>query len=96
MSRLFLRGLPIVESHLYKTRFISLKNASARRASTLSTIHKRNISHNQSGINKDARQTVPVEIFNSSIITHQATRKRLLPICKSIVDEDDSYSPIFY
>lgn len=95
MSRLFLRGLPIVESHLYRTRFISLKNASVRRASTLSSI-KRNISHNQSGINKDARQTVPVEIFNSSIITHQATRKRLLPICKSIVDEDDSYSPIFY
>ena len=95
MSRLFLRGLPIVESHLYRARFISLKNASARRASTLSSI-KRNISHNQSGINKDARQTVPVEIFNSSVITHQATRKRLLPICKSIVDEDDSHSPIFY
>jgi hypothetical protein len=95
MSRLFLRGLPIVESHLYRARFISLKNASARRASTLSSI-KRNISHNQSGINKDARQTVPVEIFNSSVITHQATRKRLLPICKSIVDEDDSHSPVFY
>ena len=96
MSRLFLRGLPIVESHLYKTRFTYLKNASARRASTLSSINKRNISHNQSGINKDARKTAPVEIFNSSIITHQATRKRLLPICKSIMDEDDSYSPIFY
>ena len=98
MNRLFLRGLPIVESALYRKRLGVGKKVSMRRAATLCIMNKRNIDYNQSGIIRDAtdtRQRAPVEIYTSSIITHQATRKRLLPICQSRMDEEDSYPLIF-
>ena len=105
MNRLYLRGLPIVESALYRKRLSSErlglgKKFSIRRASTICIMNKRNVDYNQSPIIKDARvnktrQRAPVEIYTSSIVTHQATRKRFLPICESCMDKEDAYPFIF-
>ena len=91
MNRLLLRGIPIAESELYRKRSIRIRS---KRAVTLSHIHKRNMSYNQSGIfnvgeRVGERVPVPRELFTTSSVRHQTTRKRLLPIYKSSVAKED-------
>jgi hypothetical protein len=93
MNRLLLSSVPVVESELYKrrsTRLISLYRIPNRRATTLAHIHKRNIAYNQKGIS-DANYTIPVhrELFKTSNVRHQATRKRLLSVYKPEMVETD-------
>jgi hypothetical protein len=80
-----LKGLPIAESELYKRRNTLLKVAKgARRSTTLSSyIRKRNIEGNQSSVDYNA------PVFSSSTISHWATRRRLLPLCKSEMVKED-------
>ena len=87
-----LKGLPIAESELYKRRNTLLKlNAvkGQRRSTTLSSyIRKRNIEGNQSSVDYNA------PVFTSSTISHWATRRRLLPLCKSEMAKEDTYTEL--
>jgi hypothetical protein len=91
-----LKGLPIAESELYKRRHTLLKVAKgARRSTTLSTyVRKRNIDDNQSSVDYNERFRYTAPVFSGSIVSHQATRRRLLPLYKSEMAKEDTYTQL--
>jgi hypothetical protein len=92
MNRLFLKGLPLAESALYLRRSVMLKNKHYRKAFT--AVQKRNIATKQSGGLRNASQGIPEtrEIFSTSTVAHQATRRRVFSIRELSVDKKDAYS----
>ena len=92
-----LKGLPIAESELYKRRQTLLKGCkNARRASTLSNYNrKRNVDVNQSSVDYNERfgsSNTPVftKYLSTSTVSHQATRRRVLPFYKSEVAQENT------
>ena len=91
MNRLLLNSVPVVESELYKQRsmrLISLYRIPNRKATTLGHINKVNMGYNQRGI-LNAKFAIPVhrELFKTSKVRYQTTRKRFLSVYKSEVVE---------
>jgi hypothetical protein len=91
MNRIFLKGLPLAESALYLRRSLMLKNKHYRKAFT--AVQKRNIATKQSGGFRNASQGIQEtrEIFSTSTVTHQATRRRVFSIRESAMDKESAY-----
>ena len=82
MNRLLLKGLPLAESALYIRRSMILKNKHYRKAFT--AVHKRNIGTKQISGNRDAQKRISEtkELFSTSTVAHQSTRRRVLQLCE--------------